>query len=212
MPTANVFIAPHRDAPLHPAPAGPPAAAVADTRGDEVLVAAALADRTAFAPLYLRHVDAVYRYCRGQLRDPDAAAEATANTFADALVALPRFRGDGPFGAWLIGIARRKVADHWRHHRRLIPLAARPDAEQATDRMAGDPGAGRDAVEAGRLAAALAALPPRERDLVAMRFGAGLPFAEIGTLTGRSEAATKMALRRVLDRLAAALDLQETSR
>ncbi len=57
-------------------------------RDDADLVAQAQLDRQAFAPLYARYADPVYRYCYRRLGHPEVAADATSQTFARALAAF----------------------------------------------------------------------------------------------------------------------------
>ena len=68
-----------------------------------------------FALFYRRHVDSILRYYARATRDPEVAADLTAEAFAAALEAKPRFKPGGPpAGAWLFGIASRKLADYHR--------------------------------------------------------------------------------------------------
>jgi RNA polymerase sigma factor (sigma-70 family) len=68
-----------------------------------------------FALFYRRHVDAILRYYARSTRDPEAAADLTAEAFAAALEAKLRFKPDGPPAtAWLFAIASRKLADYHR--------------------------------------------------------------------------------------------------
>ena len=59
---------------------------------DAVLVARARVDRKAFAPLYLRYVEEIARFCFVRLRDEEAARDATQQIFARALAGLSRYR------------------------------------------------------------------------------------------------------------------------
>jgi RNA polymerase sigma factor (sigma-70 family) len=90
---------------------------------DDDLVAAARRDPHAFAPLYRRYVDAVYRYCFRRLGRREDAEDATAQIFAQALAGLPRL-GASPFRAWLFAIAHNVVADLHRAQRPTSPLTA----------------------------------------------------------------------------------------
>ena len=91
---------------------------------DATLVAAAQADRRAFAPLYLRYVDPVYRYCLRWLGAREAAEDVTAQVFARAMDALPRYRTDGPsFRSWLFAIAHNALVDAQRIRRPTGSLA-----------------------------------------------------------------------------------------
>jgi RNA polymerase sigma-70 factor (ECF subfamily) len=177
---------------------------------DAELVAAAQRDPAAFAPLYVRYSDAIYRYCARRLGDPEAAADATATVFVRALAALPRFR-ERSFRAWLFRIAHNEVIDAYRRsaHRRHAPLdsivglqAASPTPEEVA--LAGD--------EWATLTRLLATLPEGQRRVVELRL-AGLSGEEIAFALGRSQSAVKMlqfravkALRAVFSELAIAED------
>lgn len=79
-------------------------------RTDEELLAAR--DARSFEQFYLRHVSAVIGYFARRTRDPELAADLTSETFAAALAGRRRFRPEsGVAGAWLFGIASRKLAD-----------------------------------------------------------------------------------------------------
>src|SRR3954454_25310047 len=72
-------------------------------------------DPEAFGVFYDRHVGALLGYFGRRTGDPEAAADLTAETFASAIVAKRRFRPDGPPPvAWLFGIARHRLGDHYR--------------------------------------------------------------------------------------------------
>jgi RNA polymerase sigma-70 factor (ECF subfamily) len=92
---------------------------------DAWLVIGAKADPRAFAPLYARYVDPVYRYCFRRLGHPEAAADATSQVFAKALAALPGYREDAPsFRSWLFAIAHNVLVDEARARRVTSTLDA----------------------------------------------------------------------------------------
>jgi RNA polymerase sigma-70 factor (ECF subfamily) len=72
----------------------------------------------AFVVFYRRYERLVAGWLMRQARDPERAADLTAEVFAAAYLAAPRFReGPGPAGAWLLGIARNKLRRSLRHDR-----------------------------------------------------------------------------------------------
>ena len=80
------------------------------TRTDEDLLGAA--DAGSFEEFYVRHVDMVLGYFARRTGDADLAADLTSETFAAALAGRRRYRPRrGAAGAWLFGIASRKLAD-----------------------------------------------------------------------------------------------------
>jgi RNA polymerase sigma-70 factor (ECF subfamily) len=154
-----------------------------------------------FMALYDREAPLVLRYLRGWTRPGEDVEDLVAETFARAWRAWPRFHGgDTEARAWLLRIARNQVIGRWRRAKG-VRLVAVPDS-------LADAGSDPES-SAGRLdlAAALSHLGRAERDLVALR-AAGLSHAEIGNLSGRSEAAVKMAWHRAAARLRPHLELQ----
>jgi RNA polymerase sigma-70 factor (ECF subfamily) len=98
--------------PLRPAAPAADSASVAD---DAALVAAAKVDSAAFAALWDRYYDPVFRYCRLRLPTAEDAEDAANEAFARALAALGRFRDrDGSFRSWLFVIVHNEVAAHHR--------------------------------------------------------------------------------------------------
>lgn len=90
-----------------------------DPSDDELLRAASRGDGDAFATFYTRHLPAVVAFVRARVGDADLAADITAEVFAAALLACPRYRaGRGPALLWLLGIARNKVCDGVRRNQR----------------------------------------------------------------------------------------------
>ena len=69
-------------------------------------------DASSFERFYVRHVDELLGFFARRTRDPELAADLTAETFAAALTARRRYRPQkGSAGAWLYGIALKKLAD-----------------------------------------------------------------------------------------------------
>jgi RNA polymerase sigma-70 factor (ECF subfamily) len=140
----------------------------------------------------------VYAYVAYRLGDGPDAEDVTSDTFERAL----RYRSSydvrkGPPAAWLVGIARRAVDDHLAARR---PLA---DAEVGERAAPGELEA--DTVRRIALATAIAELDERDRELVALRFGADLTARQIGELLGMRTNAVEVALHRALARLRAEL-------
>ncbi len=169
------------------------------------LVDEARRDRRAFGRLYALYVQPLFRYLYSRIGGVPEAEDVTAQTFLAALEAFGRYRHDGHFAAWLFGIARNKAADYFRQQRRLSPQAPLEDADclaAESDLLQGVVQRERSAA----LAALITALPEADRDLIRLRYVAGLNFSEIGRLLGRSEEAAKKALYRLLARLQSQLE------
>jgi RNA polymerase sigma-70 factor (ECF subfamily) len=167
---------------------------------DDVLVALAKRERHAFAPLYRRYVEAVYRYCFRHLGKQEEAEDATSQIFTQALAALPRL-DDQPFRAWLFAIGHNVVIDVHRHHARSERHAAFAAPYGMTELA--DPEHLFVAAEQGRtIRALLAQLPEGSRRLLELRL-AGLTDAEIAQVLGRSHGAVRVAQHRAVLQLRA---------
>lgn len=167
---------------------------------DALLVQEALRRPEAFAQLYRRYVGPVHRYIYSRVSSRADAEDLTAEVFADALRALPGYRERGLFPAWLFAIARRKVAGHHRRSRPAQPLDNAADAPAPQL----DPLAQALAQETfAELDRQLARLAEDQRELLRLRYAAGLTYREIGQVLGKREAAVKMAVHRLLGRLQA---------
>jgi RNA polymerase sigma-70 factor (ECF subfamily) len=165
---------------------------------DDTLVTRAQRDPQAFAPLYDRYFDPVYRYCYHRLGDRTEAEDLTSLVFTRAFAALPDYR-EGSFRSWLFANAHNAVANHHRARRPARPL---DEALEVVDpRAGGSPEAVAVAVEERRaLHTAIAQLTTDQRRIIELRL-AGLTGPEIAEVLGRSHAAVKMLQVRAVDRL-----------
>jgi RNA polymerase sigma-70 factor (ECF subfamily) len=156
----------------------------------------------AFDRLYRSSRDDVYAYVAGLLRDSAAAEEVTAAAFERAYRKRSRFdprRGEPR--AWLFGIARNAALDELRRRGRQAELTAEPPALDGFGEEGAEHGERRLAVSA-----ALAGLQPRERELIALKFFAGLSNAEIAQVLGIGESNAGTKLHRAMNKLREACD------
>ncbi|HEY7152217.1 MAG TPA: sigma-70 family RNA polymerase sigma factor [Solirubrobacterales bacterium] len=159
-----------------------------------------------FEALYRTSRDDLYAYVAGLLRDRAAAEDVTALAFERAYRRRHSFNPKrGTRRAWLFGIARNAALDELRRRRRQATLASDP-ADDAV--IAPEQGA-EVALRRAALRAAIAALVPRERELVALKFFAGLTNSEIATVIGISETNAGTRLHRVVEKLRRACDEAE---
>jgi RNA polymerase sigma-70 factor, ECF subfamily len=162
-----------------------------------------------FEDLYRSSRTDVYAYVATLLRDHAAAEDVTALAFERAYRRRRTFdRRRGEERAWLFGIARNAALDELRRRRRLATLAvdpADPDtgAEPAVDDEADV------ALRRTTVRAALAALPARDREIVALKFHGGLSNEELARVLGVSPSNAGTLLHRAMEKLRKACD--ETS-
>jgi len=186
---------------------------------DVVLLRASARDRAAFGAFYRMHAVAVYRWFRARVdRDPATAMELTAETFAEALRSLPRFRGGaaGDGTAWLFGIARNLGREY--HRSRRVRERARRSLAMPTMSYVDNGFAEVDGrLDAGRLhdalQEALSELPGAQRDAVWLRVVAELDYDDIAAAMQSSKQAVRLhvfrGLRTLRSRLALAMAEKE---
>jgi RNA polymerase sigma factor (sigma-70 family) len=157
-----------------------------------------------FATFYRRHERLVAGWLMRQVGRADVVADLTAEVFAAAYIAAPKFRsGPEPAAAWLLGIARNKLLRSLRHDRieasARLRLAVRPleiddEALKAIE-----------AIDGSELLTLVDALPAEQRDAVRGRVLEDLGYAELARrLNVTQQAARKRVSRglRSLRRLA----------
>jgi RNA polymerase sigma factor (sigma-70 family) len=151
----------------------------------------------AFESLYRSSRDDLYSYVAGLLRDRSAAEDVTAAAFERAYRKRRAYDPRrGSRRAWLFGIARNAALDELRRRRRHAELAAEPPGPAGAAAHAAETGLRRAA-----LRSALAGLSPRERELIALKFFAGLGNAEIAQVIGVSETNAGTRLHRTIEKL-----------
>ena len=140
----------------------------------------------------------VYAYVAYRIGDGPEAEDVTSETFERALRYRDKYdRSKGEPVAWLLGIARRSIED--------ARAGRRHDAELTDDLPA--PGElEAETIERVELRRAVLALNERDRELVALRYGADLKVRQIAELTGERTNTVEVALHRALGRLRAALE------
>jgi RNA polymerase sigma-70 factor (ECF subfamily) len=156
---------------------------------DEEVALRARDESAAFALLYDRYVDRVYRYVRYRTSDPRDAEDLTSDVFFRALRAIGRYSPRAPFYAWIYKIARNAVIDHRRAGRAEVPLTdvdptdPAPSLDPERNLMAGD--------RRACLARALAHLAEDQQEVIVLRFIEGLTPEECAQVVGKRPAAVR---------------------
>jgi len=156
-----------------------------------------------FEALYRTSRDDVYAYVATLLRDRAAAEDVTALAFERAYRRRLTFdRRRGQERAWLFGIARNAALDELRRRRRQATLHSDPEDLAAV----GIEDGAEVALRRTAVRAALSGLSGREREVVALKFHAGLSNAELARVLGISEGAAGTLLYRTMEKLREACD------
>ena len=165
---------------------------------DEELVWLAKQETAAFAELYHRHINRVYRYHLARLGSSNDAQDLTAQTFLAALEGIASYRGSGSFAAWLMGIAHNKLSLHYRQGNRTEALedCREPvDPSPALELVAGK------RLQFSQVCRALSQLSAERAEAIILHIFADLSAAETGRVMGKSDAAVKMLVQRGLREL-----------
>jgi RNA polymerase sigma factor (sigma-70 family) len=157
-----------------------------------------------FESLYRSSRDDVYAYVATLLGDRAAAEDVTALAFERAYrrrITFDRRRGEER--AWLFGIARNAALDELRRRKRLATLVIEPEDSRAGGAL--EDGA-EVALRRTAVRSALTGLPPRQREIVALKFHGGLSNAELARVLKVSETAAGTLLYRAMEKLREACD------
>jgi RNA polymerase sigma factor (sigma-70 family) len=166
-----------------------------DARTDGELLVATAADPEAFAVFYRRHIRGVLAFFRRRVGSAEVAYDLTAETFAAALEASPRYEPrPEPARGWLYGIAWNKLHEAQRRGRAedtarraigMAPIVLTDEALERIEALAGDRGL-----------ELLSGLPGGQRDAVQARVVEGKSYDEIAVELGCSESVVRKRVSR----------------
>lgn len=139
--------------------------------------------------IYPTALPQVYGYLLPRCGSVAVAEDIAAETFMAAVDGLERGAAPVPSVAWLIGVARHKLVDHWRR----VEREERNLVSTASDEV-DDPWPG--VIDVDSLHAVLTRLPPPQRTALVLRYLDGLAVAEVAGYVGRSVHATETLLVR----------------
>lgn len=151
-----------------------------------------------FATLYDAYLKRIYDFIYFKTHHRETAEDLTTQVFMSVLENIDSFEhGKGAFVTWIYRIARNKIVDHYRSFKPLH------DIEDAWD-ISSDSDIERDADTAlslQKIEAAMQSLTAAQREIVLLRLWQDMSFKEIARLTGKNEAAVKMAFGRALEKI-----------
>ena len=175
-------------------------------RSDGDLVLQSREDPEAFAEFYDRHAEDLLRYFARRTLDPDAAAELTAETFAEAFASRHRYRERGSGAApWLYGIARHELSRFFRsgavegRARKRLGIPDRDVSDADYERI-------EELIDFERVGRAIAEamneLSAEQREAMTLRVIEGRPYDEVARLLACTEETARARVSRGLKRLA----------
>jgi RNA polymerase sigma-70 factor (ECF subfamily) len=185
---------------------------VEDQRSDSELLTVSATEPAAFAVLYGRHAEDLLRYFARRTLDPEAAAELTAETFAQAFASRATYRDTGANGvAWIYGVARHQLGRFFRSGR--VDVAARrrlgmPERELPPDDYERIEDLVDFAPMRSAIADALESLREDHRDALRFRVIEQLSYPEVARRLSCSEDNARQRVSRGLRRLALVLQEQ----
>jgi RNA polymerase sigma-70 factor (ECF subfamily) len=163
-----------------------------EDQDERTLVEAAQRDPSRFADLYEQNFYCVYAYIVRRVGDRHQAEDLTADVFREALAGIGKFEWRGtPFAAWLMGIASRVLADHWK-------LWGREMGNPARESEAAVPAEIEDSTMLFQL---VSRLPEAQFQVIHKRFVEQKSIREIAQELGRSEGAVKQLQLRAIESL-----------
>jgi RNA polymerase sigma-70 factor (ECF subfamily) len=164
------------------------------------LTASRAAPALDFEALYRSSRDDIFSYVATMVRERSTAEDVTAAAFERAYRRQSKFdSGKGSERAWLFGIARHAALDELRRRKRHVTLTHDPPDEAAPD-FAGA------VVDRATVTAALNTLKVRDREIIALRYHAGLDTAEVAAVLGTTPTNAGTLLHRAMTKLREALN------
>jgi RNA polymerase sigma-70 factor (ECF subfamily) len=170
---------------------------------DRLVQEAKRGDPQAFARIFDEYAAPIHRFIASRVNRPSDAEDLTQLVFVKALEALPRYEARGiPFGGWLFRLARNAIIDQVRtrrDHLSLVAAVTRETEDAGPEAMASL----RDDLD--QVARALIELTDDQREVIELRFFAGLSVHETADAMGRQDGTVRglqfralAALRRTL--------------
>lgn len=150
--------------------------------------------------LYQQLLPQVYNFFRYRVTDRMLAEDLTATTFKEAWMSRNRYNENlAGFSTWLFVIARRVAADHFRQHYRQYETTLDEAAYLSHDDSPEELAEHQEIRDQVRHLIGL--LPEREQELIALKYGAGMDYAQIAELTGLSPNHTAVIVHRAIQKL-----------
>jgi RNA polymerase sigma-70 factor (ECF subfamily) len=163
---------------------------------EQGLIEKARRDPQAFAALYDRYVQPIYRFALGRTGDPALAEDITSATFEKALRHLRKYGWKGSsYLAWLYRLAYQQMIQYYRSNHRLVPLTAEQSEESKVESQA------QTSIQRQALRQAYQRLSDDDQELIALRLFDQLSGAEVAEILDCSVQNVYVRTYRALNRL-----------
>jgi RNA polymerase sigma-70 factor (ECF subfamily) len=197
------------DPPRFARPARVTVAVVSDDEDAQLMLAYARGEMRAFETLYSRHRGALYRYLMRQARDGEVANDLFQEVWSRVVMNRSRYEPRAKFRTFLFTLAHNCFIDHCRRTKARPAGMGIEDADAADLLPAAEESRPENTLERDegtqRYRAALATLPPEQRDVYLLHEESDLSLEEIARVTGVGAETAKSRLRYAVAKLKAAL-------
>jgi len=165
---------------------------------DSQLITEARSNPAAFARLYRRHYDAIFKYCVHRLFDRHTAEDATSQVFLKVVEKFHSFNGnERQFRNWLFKIATNAINEHLRKSgRQKAALKVFVEQSNNNNRTSED-----SAIKLAILKQSMLTLKPRYQTIITLRFFENLKLTEIADVLGSSPGTVRSQSARALAKL-----------
>jgi RNA polymerase sigma-70 factor (ECF subfamily) len=186
---------------------------VSDDEDAQLMLAYGRGEMRAFETLYSRHRAALYRYLMRQSRDTEITNDLFQEVWSRVIVNRARYQARAKFRTFLFTLAHNCFIDHCRRVKSR-PAGSNVEDADAADLLPADDGTRPDyqlerRETSQRFRAALATLPPEQRDVYLLHEESDLSLEEIARVTGVGAETAKSRLRYAVGKLKAALAVAE---
>ncbi|MEE8370387.1 MAG: RNA polymerase sigma factor, partial [Dehalococcoidia bacterium] len=166
-----------------------------------------------FAELYDQYFPKVFAYVYGRVQHKEASLDIVSDVFEKAFVKKQSLRSAEAFGSWLFTIARNEVASHWRKEK---PAAKALQDAAWHNELNQQPASPEDTLlhreRLSHLVSLLRQLPPREQEIISLKFDAELTNREIANILKTSEVNVRVTIFRALRKLRERMAQQQEAR
>jgi RNA polymerase sigma-70 factor (ECF subfamily) len=166
-----------------------------------------------FAELYDQYFPKVFAYVYGKVQHREASLDIVSDVFEKAFIKKQSLRSAEAFGSWLFTIARNEVASHWRKEK---PAAKAMQDAAWNNELSHQPPGPEDTLlhreRLNHLASLLRQLPPREQEIISLKFDAELTNREIANILSTSEVNVRVTIFRALRKLRERMERQQEAR